>query len=612
MQKHPDRRRLVVLIVVAIALAAGALLALRSDPDRLLLAPMIGGLDLCIIEPADAAERDVAQKQDCRGPGGSAAARVEATLAEIGPPVSRSGRYALGYTLNIPLLQLFRRQGDDWRIDDELVARYVRTVRDAGRPVVIYLFATHFSVGARIESALARDPANLAVSSRGPMAIDQYHGLDVYPWSVATTDNEITRRRTEAIDAIVGQLCALPWWHRRRIAAVTLLGEVHQMYPNFEAGMGFAPPYIVSDYSERSKEGFRAFLGERFGTVAALNGYLGSSFADFGAIEPPARDIRREPLRHFWEHIDAFAHGVLPINGWAHTPGQKAPTWIRIFLNGRQVARVPADLGRQDVTAVHPEFDKADVGWRFDLRFADLPFGLHRIDVLAERGGGLVQLGSRRIAHVDRAQSTVQPQPAEPLPQKLPADGGVEFSIDTPAELASLFFNPLVPLWHEFRGQQVVRYLSHIARRQHGTCLADTAAYVHQIAPFANPSWDATKHAVDASLRPIDGLNLGISLYGEAAYGRSFFDWFTRKSGQRGYGVTEFHPLRAMAADELGRTFDRHRAHGAHFLSFFVDGYPRRRLPDKPSIFTDTTFNPDVTRFGSDQLFRSVQELMKE
>ena len=201
--------------------------------------------------------------------------------------------------------------------------------------------------------------------------------------------------------------------------------------------------------------------------------------------------------------------------------------------------------------------------------------------------------------------------PAVALPETV-VDPNLSSSIDAPDNLASVFFNPLVPLWHEFRGQQVVRYLEFIARRLNGTCLAGVDAYVHQIAPFTNPSWDATKYAVDASLRPLERLRLGISLYGESSYGSSFSDWYQNESGQSRYGITEFHPLRAMESAELRQTFDRHHAQGARFLSFFVDGYPRRAVPTKQSVFVYTVFSPDIPAFGSDRLFAAVRALMNE
>jgi len=296
-----------------------------------------------------------------------------------------------------------------------------------------------------------------------------------------------------------------------------------------------------------------------------------------------------------------------------HARGHAAPTRIRIYLNGEMVGRVAASLGRQDVLSAHPEFGTADVGWRFNLKFPGLPHGLHRIDVLAENeAGGLVKLGTRQFAYVDRKQSAAQPVPAVALPDTVAADASLAASIDAPANLTPVFFNPLVPLWHEFRGRQLVRYLAFIASRLNGSCLAGVDSYVHQIAPFTNPSWDSTKYAVEASLRPSERLRLGISLYGESTYGDSFFDWYRRDSEQTQYGITEFHPLRAMDADELRRTFDRHRAHGARFLSFFVDGTPRRPVPAEQSVFVYTVFSPDIPAFGSDRLFAAVRVLMSQ
>ena len=95
---------------LGIGLLPGAWAESWTEEERLLIAPMIGGLDDCLIDPVDAAtENDAHLKQDCRGPSGSAAAGVEATLAEIGQLVSPSTRHELGDALNVPLLRLFRQ-----------------------------------------------------------------------------------------------------------------------------------------------------------------------------------------------------------------------------------------------------------------------------------------------------------------------------------------------------------------------------------------------------------------------------------------------------------------------------------------------------------------------
>ena len=95
-------------------------------------------------------------------------------------------------------------------------------------------------------------------------------------------------------------------------------------------------------------------------------------------------------------------------------------------------------------------------------------------------------------------------------------------------------------------------------RRVRDSCLSDVDTYIHQITPFTNPSWDANKFAVEASLQLFARARLGVSLYGEPTYGVTFFDWYER-SKHKTYGVTEFHPLRPMRLDEARAMFDAFR-----------------------------------------------------
>src|SRR5690606_7330876 len=120
----------------------------------------------------------------CTGPSGSAAALVEETLKRLQAVAPEAG-YPLGYTLPVPLLQLFKAQGDGWAIDDERVQRVARTIHESARPLILDLFSTHFSAHAPIEEALAREPDNLAQTRDGPLPIDRYHGAPLYPWTVA-------------------------------------------------------------------------------------------------------------------------------------------------------------------------------------------------------------------------------------------------------------------------------------------------------------------------------------------------------------------------------------------------------------------------------------------
>ena len=183
--------------------------------------------------------------------------------------------------------------------------------------------------------------------------------------------------------------------------------------------------------------------------------------------------------------------------------------------------------------------------------------------------------------------------------------------IDQPKSQASYYYNPLVPLWHDFRGQQIVDYLRFFDNVVSQSCLASTRRYTHQIIPFTNPSWDENKFAIARSLktRHTESLRLGVSLYGEASYGESFNQWYLA-TGHRSYGVTEFHPLKKMTADELGRTLAVHASLGADFLSFFVEPYWRGDIVTRGhNLFS---FDPGNHQFGSNTLYNSMQEHLKQ
>jgi hypothetical protein len=392
---------------------------------------------------------------------------------------------------------------------------------------------------------------------------------------------------------------------------VTLLGELHQMFPRFEDGMGFAGPYVITDYSAASVRGFRQFLQQRFGSVQRLNAALGADFRSFDELTPPSKDIRTQPLLNYWEHIDAFAAGTLPVAGWVHVPGHGAAAdapWVRIYQDGTLVGRVQARFGRQDVLAARPEFRTADLGWRFDLDYAGLPPGMHRLDIYLEDGDQLARLDTRRVAVMDRVQSAPQALPFNAPPHASAAAPGVEFHVDAPADLSSYYFNPLAPLWNAFRASQVRDYLDHFRALAAASCVPPQRIYSHQILPFVNPGWDVSKFAVEQDLDVPASLGLGVSLYGEASYGSSFFDWL-RRTGRGDYGVTEFHPLRAMTPEQLGGVLRRHAEHGARFLSFFAEA--EGSGPWREGVSNVMSFDEANPYHGSAPLRAAVQALMR-
>jgi len=590
--------------------------AATATPGRqsMLLAPLIGVMEPCITvrDRGEQSDYPADLVQSCVGERGSAAALIEATLKQLEPAgTGQDAHQKLGYTLAVPLLELLRLRGEEWEIDTAMVRRFVRTIEDSPRSVILYLFSTHFATGGAAEHQLAHDQQNIAQNRNGALPQGTYYGAPIYNWTVASTGNTLTELRLKAIEALANELCRLPTADLAKIKGVTLLGEVHHLFPDFEQGMGFDLPYLATDYSEAADSGFRRYLQQLFPSIGQLNQQLGSSFASFAEVKPPSKDIRSEPLQNFFEHMDSFAHGVLPVSGWVDPRKHPLIPTVHIYLDGKPLAQVPVSQRRQDVLEAHPALGTADTGWRYDLDFRQLAPGFHRIDIfLKEASGPLVRLDTRTITVMDASQrSPVEHAQAE-LPLHLPQEPQRLAHVDEPKDLRSYYYNPLAPLWLAFRERQVQAYIAHFARAVQSTCLTRNTLYSHQIYPYANPSWDHNKFGVGQSLRPNRLYTPGVSLYGEAAYGHDFLRW-TQAQRMPRYGVTEFHPLKPMEAEELGEVFQRHERNGARFLSFFLE--PRwdgRLMPRGHNIFS---LDPDNARFGSDRLYKAVNEhLSKE
>lgn len=594
-------------------LLAAAIGLYWSNRPRLVLAPMIGGLNACLFSKEQLAHDspNFGYTRLCLQDKTSASALIETTLRNISDKWLRFDHYELGYTLHVPLLKLFESTPTGFQINREAVQRVVASIENVNRPVVLYLFSDHFSVDSSFERALAKNPANLLMGNKGTLPVDKYYGENVYPWSFVNLDNEITRAREKAFHAVLDGVCSLPLITRRKVIGVTLLGELHHMFPDFQAGMGYSRDYVISDYSQHSVDGFRQFLLARFQTIENLNRALGSSYVNFTGIVPPQKNIRTERLNHYWEHIDAYAHGSLPISGWvAKKPGAPAGRdWVHIYDNGTFLSRVPAAFGRQDVLTAHPELLSADVGWQYNFNYVDAQPGLHTIDLFLEtEGQPLQRLGSRKIAIMEKSQATPATLPAKKLPEAAPPKSDIVFQVDSPSDWSSYYYNPLVPLWHEFRKTQVTKYIEHFGSIAKSKCLPAKSIYSHQILPFVNPGWDETRFAVGRDLAVPASVQLGVSLYGEASYGTSFFDWF-QSTRRPSYGITEFHPLKGMSSVELKKTFDQHYQNGTKFLSFFVESVD---LDDDPtSVPNQFSFDRRNNNAGSSVLFKSTLEILK-
>lgn len=585
----------------------------------MLLAPMIGIIDTCILFKDENKDKDKDIDADlfsaCTGMNGSAAALVESTLSSIDSiECTNKTDYELGYTLHIPLLQLFHCINGQWEINNIIVSKVIRTICDTSRPVILYLFSTHFATHAPIEEYLAKNHRNLLIAQDGPLEESIYFGSKIYNWTFTTTNNEITFRRVQAIQAIINELKNISATNLKKIRGITLLGEVHHLFPDFESGMTFDALYKITDYSQQSCIDFKKYLQGEFSKIENLNHFLQSNFLSFDEVNPPSKNVRVDSSAKLVEHIDSFAHGFLPVSGWVFlkNPEDYLLSWVCVYCDGHLVGKVQVQHDRQDVLQAKPEFGHSQVGWRLDIDFRKLSAGRHIFHIYLEKGHhNFIYLGKRDI-EIFQQNKKMNPLPFSPLllPIAEKPSEDIQYYIDLPKNNSTYFYNPLVPIWHNFRQLQVVRYLKFFDDLLESSHISNIPRYMHQILPFMNPGWDSNKFSVDKSLKGVGNLHLGVCLFGWPAHGNAFIT-YQKNVANKKYAVTEFHPMKKLNPKEMEDVLKMHKDNGADFLSFFIEPRWKDTLV-KRKKYNVFSFDPLSNLHGSDVLYESMKKILNK
>jgi len=583
-----------------------------ADPAPLLIAPHISGQAFC---PLAAENPDIATEEAadayCASRDQNSSAPLRAMLDSVGPVTSPSGHFQLGYVLDFPLMRYYRQSGGSWALDRAAIRTRVRMIAEVDRPVVVYLSANHFTdANPKLSEELAADPANLMWTKDGPLPGGGYFTVSVHGWTLSNLRAPITAMRDEAFRAAIAELCRLPPAVRSRIRAVSLLGEVQQLYPDFTGDLGYTKPFDVTDYAPQAVAGFHGWLREKFGSVGALNASLGAEFKSFDEVSPPAKDIKKEPLAGILDHIDAYAAGSVAVQGWAYDTGG-GPVGIEVYLDGVRRGVVQADLSRTDVPESNAAVKTPNVGWHYDLDYSTEKPGIHTLEVTATvTGHAPVRLATRQIVVADPKQDKPAEIPALPVaadePQTVPS---LLSYMDGPPALTRLYHNPLARLWLEYRNVSVTRYIEHFARIARGSCLPPDIIFSHQITPQLNASWNPDLMAVADSLKPNASYQPGATLYGGAAFGQAFFDW-KEAQGWKRYGVGELHPRTALSPDDIARMFEDHRAHGAVYIAPYYFPLVPKRLMLGQSELSRERITPDNHALGSDTFYAGIVETM--
>ncbi len=586
-----------------------------SDRESLVIAPFLSGQYFCaeaVDNPAVGCDEDAALY--CASKRSNGSGRIKAALDAIGPRISPSGRYQLGYTLIVPLFRYFRKSNSHWGFDLQSLRENLTTITDVDRPVVVYLSSNHFAdSGKALCSELAQDPVNLMWNRSGPMRADTYFDSAVIPWTLENENAPVNVLRRQAFAAAVNCISALPESARGRIIGVSILGEVHQAFSNLFAGPGFDSPLSeTTDCAPCAVAGFRRWLATRYENIDVLNREMDADFASFDAISPPSRDINTEELTTFFEHLDAHAAGHIAVHGWLHDSENRALT-IEVNLDGELRGVADYGLSRTDVTDAVPAIKNPNVGFRFLLDFHGSTPGIHVLEALVNVSGtGRLRLARQPLVVADRTRahppSVDCPEAHVPSIASDPCLAGV---LDGPKPWAAVYYNPLARLWLIYRNQVVRDYIETFAKIAIAAGIPSDKLFSHQVTPALVGSWNGDLLAADSSKLPSEFYNQGTTLYGGAAFGIAFAAMKAALGWNR-YAVNEMHPMVKLEPSEYPTMFEMHRRNGAVYVApYFMDLTPER-LIFPGNEHARFRIAPDNRRGGSDAYWEGIRAVMKQ
>ena len=597
-------------LLLAASMAHGQGAGTRSP---LIVAPTVEGMLLCdeAVAKADITHIDAALAY-CRErklDGAPALGRLLDTLE----PGGAKGAVQVGYTVTLQLLGLYRHTPHGWAIDTAQLDAFLRVISKVERPVVIYLSADHFDSLGPLPAELSRNPRNLMQLAGGKALELGYFGYRIIPYTLATDAAiPVNHFRFEALETVARRIQALPQKVQDRILAYNLVGELHQMFPDFENGMGAYQNIQVTDYSPHSVAGFRQWLRDKYQTIDQLNTRLGFGFASFEAIAGPARDIRKEKLATFAEHYDAFADGTLPIAGWLWDP-EKTIEQLDLYVDGRRVGPVARGMNRLDVYRAVEDITTPNTGFRHDLDFSALPPGRHLAQVVAQSRGKRHLLAEVQFVVVPRDQGRVGGAKPQGLPDLLSAKqlSGVRSWLDLPRQQQDVYFNPLARDWNLYRESQVYGFLKAFYDRAAKAGLPPDKLYSHQIVPRVNSSWNPQLLAVDLTLDGGTPWKQGLNMYGGATNSAWLREFMARRKISD-YGAPEFNPQQWKRPGVALAALQTHLDGGARFVSpYYFSVIPDRFKGGGEHGVNRMELGPNNTKDGSDQFYRAIIEFAK-
>lgn len=603
------------------------------------IVPTVEGMLLCDEARNNRHQSDFTRALEACDKAGKNGSPALARLLEELEPGGASGQVQVGYLLTVQLLSLYKPQGEGWVIDERRVDAMLRTLQEIKRPAVVYLQSTHFDTQGPLPAALAKDPRNLLLFADGTPPQLGYFGFAIAPFTLSTDQTlPVNAYRFAALRHVIKRIQALPAEARERIIAITLAGEAHQLFPDFENGMGAYEDIRVTDYSPASIEGFRRMLAKRYGSIEKLNTAMGLNETSFETIAAPSKNIRKEKLNRFSEHYDAWADGHLPIAGWAFDPEARIDELL-LYVDGQLTGPVSRGMNRLDVYRAVDEITTPNVGFRHDLDFSGMKPGRHRAQVVAVSGQDRYLLAETPFVVVGRDQGKVSehlPAGVEglktegslsrlrlfihkvlrklgfdrplPGPAALP---GVRSWLDMPRALQDVYYNPLAREWNQYRDEQTLAFMTAFFNTAREAGLPAEMLYSHQIIPRVNSSWNPQLFAVESTLQPNLPWLPGINMYGGATNSAWMRDFMTQRK-MRDHGAPEFHPQQWKRPGAALAALRSQYESGARFVSpMYFSIVPDRFKGGAESAVNRMEIRPDNPKDGSDQFYQAIREFAK-
>lgn len=560
------------------------------------IAPMIEGIGFC--QAGTQSASIPAALAVCGREANPSAALIKSELNQL-EPGGATGGVQVGYTVGINLMGYARPQ--DLSAHLKKIQALMLSVR---RPVVLYLMGNQFA--APPAQTTLPTTSNVVFADQS-VPKEQYFVSSINAWTLATDPTlDVNRIRFTALRTVGRWYRALPVALKQRVIGITLAGELHHFFPDFANGMGRYDNIKVTDYSPASVRAFQAWLRSQQPSLTEMNQQWGSTFTSYETIAPPSRDIRRDKLDTFSQHFDAYAHGMLPVEGWLNTlpPGYK----ITVYLDGKALGEAEYGLSRQDVYEALPELKQAGVGFRYWLDFSAIPRGIHTLQVGLSGNGQRWQIARRKIVIMGSSQATPLVFVGEAAFGKAPPPQ--RFWLDQPRENQDYYFNPLAKAWSQFRSQQVTMAYRHWFSEAVKSGLPGSKLYSHQIAVGTVGTWNPLLTASDASLTGPQPYKKGINLYGAALNVGLLGHHYLAKNEP--FAVPEFHTQAWKDPAVPGQVLTSFKAAGATFMSpYFVSLYPPS-LRGKDNPHDKFRIAPDNPLYGSNHLYKAIAEMARE